>query len=317
MKLPIRLLNTITCFILIATCGTSLFSDVFDHLKKAEGKGENHSMKNVDFIYVINLDKRPEKYEMTAKQLQQYGINPYRFSAVNGWELSLDEINDIGIRYNPNTMKNNLMATTYDASFAPSIPHHEIMNVPSRTYFCHTMSRGAIGIILSHLSIIQDAYDSGYSTIWVMEDDIEIIKNPNKISKMISKLDRTVGAKKWDMLFTDRDTKGQDGKYIMCLSYALRPNWDPIDPTRFQKRQEIRADFIKIGARYGAYSFILRRSGMKKLLNFFKTYGVFLPFDMEFYLPEGINIYTVQDDIVSTIPQALSDNGAPRYQQNQ
>ena len=31
-----------------------------------------------------------------------------------------------------------------------------------KTYFTLGMSRGAIGIILSHLSILQDAYDSGY-----------------------------------------------------------------------------------------------------------------------------------------------------------
>ncbi|MFI5334690.1 MAG: hypothetical protein ACHQT8_05960 [Chlamydiales bacterium] len=32
--------------------------------------------------------------------------------------------------------------------------------------------------MLSHLSILQDAFDSGYETIWVMEDDIEVVRNP-------------------------------------------------------------------------------------------------------------------------------------------
>jgi len=51
------------------------------------------------------------------------------------------------------------------------------------------MSRGAIGIILSHLSVLQDAYDAGYETIWVMEDDIELLGNPHSVSDLISELE--------------------------------------------------------------------------------------------------------------------------------
>lgn len=31
--------------------------------------------------------------------------------------------------------------------------------------------------MLSHLSVLKDALDSGYETIWVMEDDIHIIQD--------------------------------------------------------------------------------------------------------------------------------------------
>src|ERR1700744_788748 len=89
--------------------------------------------------------------------------------------------------------------------------HEEPMQVYGRTYFCHCLSRGAIGIVMSHLSILQDAYDSGYETIWVMEDDIEFIRNPLVISDLIDKLDTIVGKSGWDILFTDRDTKSQQG----------------------------------------------------------------------------------------------------------
>lgn len=58
---------------------------------------------------------------------------------------------------------------------------------------------------------------------------------------------------------------------------------------------------------------IIRRSGMKKILDFIKNGQVFLPYDMEFCLPDNIRMFTVKDDIVSTQIKALSDNGAPRY----
>lgn len=52
---------------------------------------------------------------------------------------------------------------------------------------------------------------------------------------------------------------------------------------------------------------------MKTLLDFFKTYQIFLPFDMEFTLPEAIRLYTVLEDVVSTIPDGITDNGYPHY----
>jgi len=261
---------------------------------------------------MINLDQRTEKYDHTIDELAPFGITPYRFSAVNGWELSLEDINNVGIKYEQ-WMRKDLMATCYLAEDY-GIPRHEIMHVPERTYFCHCMSRGAIGIALSHLSILKDAYESGYETIWVLEDDIEVIKNPHLLSTYIDKLDLLVGRKGWDFLFTDQDTKGQHGNYIPCLAAALKPTFTPLNPDKFKDRTDVSEDFRRIGARYGAYSVIVSRSGMKKLLEFTKD-GVFLPYDMEYTLPDNIQMYNIRGDIVSTQPQALSDNGSPNYKQ--
>ncbi len=162
-------------------------------------------MRNIDYIYIINLDQRPEKFEKCIAQLYPYGIYPYRFSAVNGWELSIETINDLGVKFEPG-MQGDFMGTSYlpRSNFKP---HHEKIQNYNQTYFCHCMSRGAIGIVLSHLSILQDAYDSGYETIWVMEDDIEVIRDPHELSDLIERLDRKVGEDNWDILFTDRDTR--------------------------------------------------------------------------------------------------------------
>ncbi len=291
-----------------------LEADLQSYFKPAPDKSEipTQQVKNVDFIYVINLDQRPEKWAHSVQELLPYGIHPYRFSAVNGWELSLEAVNDLGVKYEPSFTK-TLWGTAYlpDGNF---LPHHEVMQVVGRNYFCHCMSRGAIGIILSHLSVLQDAYDSGYETIWVMEDDIEVIQNPHLMSELIERLDEQVGKQKWDLLFTDQDTKDQQGQYVECRGFALRPNFTPPNPNRLYVRKKISKDFRKIGLRYGSYSVIVRRSGMKKILDFFKQYHLFLPYDMEFYFPPKINLYTVLDDVVSTQPRASSDNGSPNYQ---
>lgn len=292
----------------------SLFAGVEEHLKRNFDKSDAvpYQMQNIDFIYMINLDQRPEKYQSCIDRLGPFGIFPFRFSAVNGWELTCDDINDLGVTFDPATMQSGTMGTSYLPENNGE-PYHEVVSEPGRVYFCHCMARGPIGIVLSHLSVLQDAYDSGYETIWVMEDDIEVVKNPHLLSTMIDRLDGLVGKEGWDVLFTDPDTKDNNGRYVPCLAYAWRPNFVPANPSRFAVQQQISPDFKKNGARYGAYSMIVRRSGMKKILDFIKTYKIFLPYDMDFCMPNDINFYSMNYDIISTQPNALSDNGGANY----
>jgi GR25 family glycosyltransferase involved in LPS biosynthesis len=290
---------------------SSVSAGIEDHLKPISGKSDLHQMKNIDFIYMINLDQRPEKFEISSQRLNPYGIHPFRFSAVNGWELSTQAINDLGVVLEP-WMNRGEWGTFYSLE-GDGTPEHEVVGSIGKNYFCHCMSKGAIGIALSHLSILQDAYDSGYQTIWVMEDDISIVQDPNLLSDLIVQLDDLVGKNGWDILFTDRDTINGEGNYVPCTAFAWRPNFIPANPFKFAHRQDVGSDFRRIGARYGAYSMIVRRSGMKKLLDFFKNYSIFLPFDMDFTLPNNIALYTVLKDVVTTQPGAPSDNGGPNY----
>lgn len=303
-------LSFIIAVLLVAA--STAYGGIESYFKKPLDKSDIHKMKNIDFIYTINLDQRPEKFASCTDQLHPYGIYPYRFSAVNGWELTLEDINNLGVNYQP-WMTTGHWGTCYLPE-DEGRPHHEIVSVVGRTYFCHCLARGPIGIVLSHLSILQDAYDSGYETIWIMEDDIQVIRDPRLLSTLIEKLDKVVGKKGWDVLFTDQDTKNQQGAYVPCLGYAWRPNFKPKNPGRFAQRWDVSSDFRRVGARYGAYSMIVRRSGMKKILDFIKTHQIFLPYDMDFCLPNTIKMFALINDVVSTQPNALSDNGAPNYQ---
>jgi GR25 family glycosyltransferase involved in LPS biosynthesis len=291
---------------------SSLAADIEPYLKKAPNKSACNSMGNIDFIYLINLDQRPEKYELCINQLAPYGIEPYRFSAVNGWELSLEAINDVGLKYTP-LMDGGFMGTSYHigGDFTPS---HEVIENYGQTYFCHCMARGTIGIVLSHLSVLQDAYDSGYETIWVMEDDIDVLQDPRIIPDLIDELDRVVGKDNWDILFTDRDIRDQYGNHKATIWAARRPDYTTFfHDNNFAENTIISKDFRKVGARYGATSMIIRRCGMKKILQFYEAHDVFLPYDLDFIYPRKIKLYTVLEDIVSNLPVALSDNGSPFY----
>ncbi len=310
----------------------NIYGGIESHLKPARDKIDDHSMRGIDFIYMINLDQRPEKFDHSFQQLLIYGINPYRFSAVNGWDLTLADIQDVGVKFAPG-MEGGFLSTRYrlkepgEQYFpnvrecsnpacpcnSPFIWHHESIGQDGMTYFCHCPSPGMIGIALSHLSILQDAFDSGYETIWVLEDDIEVIRDPRLLPNLIDQLDVLVGKGGWDIFFTDLDTKNNDGVYVPCSSFAKRPNFTPPNLKKFGEKWDVSPDFRLVGARYGAYSMIIRRSGIQKLLEFFKQYQIYLPYDMDYTMPPTIRLFTMRYDIVSTRPKSLSDNGIPYY----
>lgn len=306
-----EIVKSIFYIFILLSCVAHLSGGVADHFKPCPGKSDEHKMRNIDFIYMINLDQRPEKFASSLNKLSPYGIKPYRFSAVNGWELTLEALDDVGLKYSP-WMANDIMGTCYPVD-GGGAHYHEMINQEGKTYFCHCMPRGSIGIVLSHLSILQDAWDAGYETIWIMEDDIEVIRDPHILSDLIDQLDILVGKDGWEFFFTDRDTKNKEGQYIPAYGHARRPNLDPGDSYRFESRYNISPDLRKVGARYGAYSMIVRRSGMRQMLDYLTNYKIFFPYDMDFHMPSGVRMYTVVDDVVSTQIDALSDNGSPYY----
>jgi GR25 family glycosyltransferase involved in LPS biosynthesis len=295
--------------LLLIAASYSVYGDLIDHLKAVPNKSDRHTMPGIDFIYMINLDQRPEKWELSKNQLAPYGIEPYRFSAVNGWELSLEQINDIGLKYTP-IMKGDFMGTSYhlDENFEPS---HELINNYGQSYYCHCMARGTIGIALSHISLLNDAFESGYETIWITEDDIEVLKDPRILSN------EEVGQGNWDILFTDQDIRDSEGVHRGTCGAARRPDFDVYATgNNYAENKRISDTFRKIGARFGTASMIIRRSGIKKLLQFYFNHGIFLPYDLEMVLPKGIKLYTVYDDVVSNLPKASSDNGGANYLNN-
>jgi GR25 family glycosyltransferase involved in LPS biosynthesis len=292
--------------------GTSYPLQLAPFLHKIDKPSLEHPCEEIDFIYMINLDERPEKLELTLPELQLYNIHPYRFSAVNGWNLPLSVINQLGVRFYTLNSEELFMGSIFKDTTRGEVTSNEQIRADDRAYFTIGMSRGSIGIILSHLSILQDAYDSGFECIWIMEDDVEVISDPRQIPQLIRELNRIVPD--WDILFTDTDTKLPDGIHVPCRAIGARPNLAILPLSTFMDNfYAVTPHIFRIGMRYGAYSMIVHRSGMEKILNYFKTYGIFLPYDMDYWLIPDLKMYSPNRDIVSHRPGALSDNGAPNY----
>lgn len=279
------------------------------YFKKIEKTPEDcRPIKNIDYLYLINLDQRPEKFENCMWQLQPYGIKPYRFSAIYGWNLSIEALNEIGVQFLPG-MEGYHWAKHFPLHGNGNSEYiflHEACY--GGTFFASWMSIGAIGCTLSHLSVLQDAYDSGYQTIWIMEDDIFVLGNPHLLSDLIEQLDSLVGKEGWDLFYTDFDLPDKpfyawendfESDLKGDLWWFWRPDLLDIDRSAVAERTILNDDFIKIGSRMRTHSMIIRRSGMKKILDHNKAHRLFIPYDHDLALVPGIKLYSLRYPIVT------------------
>jgi GR25 family glycosyltransferase involved in LPS biosynthesis len=263
------------------------------------------NIQHIDCIYSINLDERPEKWERTLSELAPYGITPKRFSAINGWKLSPQKVNELLLTFLPG-MQGGRWACFFSSDREQLKVEHDFLTEKSygRSFAADWLSPGAIGCSLSHLSVLKEAYEAGYETIWVIEDDIVVHKDPHLLSALIEKLDLLVGKEGWDILYTDTDEEeegngNRDEKHD--LSHIWRPDADPSIFTLLPKREKLEEPFVKIHSRTRTHSMIIRRSGMKKIIEHLNTHKIFLPYDDELSLVPNISLFNLTHNIVSFI----------------
>lgn len=238
------------------------------HYVKAIDIGEPNSQLNgVNCIYVINLDERPQKWARIKPILDSLGLKVNRVSGINGRKLSEDVKRDL---------------------FGPYFPGIN-----------GGLNGGHIGCFLSHLSIMKDAYDRQYTTIWVMEDDIDPIEKDvqKKIPALLSELNRLDPY--WDLFYTDTNSKNDKGEYIPSLALAPRPDQQLLPIEYYTKRIPLTNNIMKIGQRFGMYSVLISRRGLEKLIRHFSHVYLWSPIDVDIHYIPGIRQYATRRDVVS------------------
>lgn len=215
----------------------------------------------IDCVYVINLQRRFDKWENVNDQLNKYSIYPTRFNAIDGWKLSKQDV--------------DLLIGSY----------------PMR------MRVGQICCLLSHLSVIKSAYDRGFQCIWVCEDDIDIVEDPHQLSFIL--LNLYCIDFYWDILYTDIDTKGNNGIRVQSLMSDFRPDQENEPIEYYRQRIRINDDISEIKQRFGAYSMIISRNGMEKILRYFTSLYLWTAYDIDIHYIPNIKQYSMNRDIVT------------------
>jgi hypothetical protein len=272
MKLSPSFCSIIGLFFSISSLSADYrFSDptpIVKFLKPTEIAETSSGLRGIDCIYVINLDERPEKWAKCKNLLEQYNLKVNRFSGVNGWNLTNEEKEEL---------------------FGP---------YPVR------MSSGQIGCLLSHISVIKDGYERGFKTIWILEDDIEILGDVDKIPLLLDEL--TLIDPNWDVFYTDLNSRNAQG-YNLALALDPRPDL-PLMPLGYLLyRNVVSEDIMSVRLRYGTYSYLVSRNGMKKILDFFTHVFFWRPIDIDLHSIPRILQYSSTKDLITNLSESPSD----------
>lgn len=140
-----------------------------------------------DKIYCINLERRLDKWIKVKKEFDKYKLNVSRFSAIDG---------------------NDLRCEVESAGSVEEMSAQGLIE-----------NKNALGCLLSHLNVIQDAKLNGYKRILVFEDDVFLCKNFLSEIKRIQEID-------WKLLylgcsqFNWKEIKVCKGCYLSNDSYG-------------------------------------------------------------------------------------------------
>lgn len=221
----------------------------------------NTGLDYIDCIYVINLNHRKDRWKNINHFFKKYNLHVNRVPAVNGWKLSKAERAELTSPYR------------------------------------FTRSPGALGCLLSHVSVLKDAYDREFSLIWILEDDAEILEDPASLVPIISTL-FTIDPE-WDLLYTDKGYRINNGKYLEGWWPDLRPNEKSRPLEYYLIQEDCSEDLLRIRSRIGTHSMIITRNGIKKILDYFTSRPVWTAIDVDIHETPNIREYCCKRDIVT------------------
>lgn len=249
-------------FLLMVYFGKGEGAPFQDYLISIDSKETFSGIALVDAIYMLNLDRRPDRLDYMNTILKKYEIQAIRVSACDGRHIPESVIQELtGLYYKDNIFFRN----------------------KQRDY------HAAIGCLLSHLSVLHDAYVRGFQIIWVLEDDIKVVGDITKVPDLLTKL--FILDPEWDILYTDVPKKAM----VVCP-----PNNCQLCSRKKRLQIEKQGDlFNLIRWRYGTYSMLISRKGIDKILKYFQSSDIYGPIDNDLHCIPGIREYSIQADIVT------------------
>lgn len=240
------------CIFIYSIWGNS--SLISNYLREIQLTEFHSGIKSIDCIYVINLDERYDRWERTQGICRDNGLFVNRVSAINGWKLSRRAIREL------------------------TAPYSQI-------------TKGGIGCLLSHLSILQHALKNDFTSIWIMEDDVTFLNNPHQIRPLLKELSEI--DPEWDIFYTD--TRNH-------WNYIIKP---------IKQKNYITDRLLRVGRRYGTHSIILSKKGMQKIFHYFLGKKFSTPIDIDIHSIPGIRKYSPSWHITSVMEYSISDTEVP------
>lgn len=232
---------------------------------------QSSSAKLYDKIYVISLDRTPERYTHVKKQLDKFNLKHEKFSAVDGKSIIVKD-----------TKRNQTIPwqkigppNGYYRDADLKINYHSYKNAEFHyiTDKC-LLNCGELGCAISHRAVWTDIVKHKYKRAIVLEDDITILeKNFNKkLSEVMNNLPDD-----FDVFFLDiairlhkHDKPNFFSPYFWLSKFSntLSPYYAKI---KFDTKNTINKDITS------THAYVITHSAAKKLLK--KTECMHVPID--------------------------------------
>lgn len=162
-------------------------------------------------IYLINLDKRKDRFENFTKIAEKYNLSFERIKAFDGYSLINENF-------------------TYESKKISFIKNEFYKHEPGNSFgienYHNKYFKGAVGCLISHLEAIKMAEKNNYSSILLLEDDVAFSDDfETKIKNLYNNF-----PKQWDMFYLSGSLikEGEKFKYYSELisshtthSYAI------------------------------------------------------------------------------------------------
>ncbi len=208
-------------------------------------------IEGIDAIYLINLDRRGDRLAYMKQLFLEHGLHAQRLSACDGERLSLETIKTlIGPYSNSSLLKRH---------------------------------PGAVGCIISHISVLYDAFIRGFKVIWVLEDDVEILENPKQLNVLMKQLNAQDPS--WAIFYTDPDFRRNEHQCIFPLiKQAFRPGQVSWECDRKERRIPLIEGVIdRVYYRWGTHSMIISAEGIHKMIDHFLHSHLYTPIDIDMH----------------------------------
>ena len=162
----------------------------------------------VDNVYVLNLERDLYKYNILKKKLDEKNIAHERFVGVDGYN------GDISLKEKVRAFK-KLVNEYEESEIWDRVVYRggEILANNSGAY----RSRGAVGCLISHRNLIQDAIDNKYKKILILQDDIYFHNDfEERLDKLCPVSESSVGVHLGAIEYNE---------YVKRVKWA-NPNWN-------------------------------------------------------------------------------------------
>ncbi|XP_055383197.1 glycosyltransferase 25 family member-like [Condylostylus longicornis] len=150
-----------------------------------------------DHIYMINLNRRPERKHKMELQFREMGLIVERFEATDGREIKFDDLESMGVKILPN--------------YEDPILRRKI-------------KIGEIGCFLSHYKIWEKIIELGQKEVLIFEDDVRFF--PFFRTKAFHLIEEARKTANWDILYLGRKPLNlENEKWANSDKTLIYPGW--------------------------------------------------------------------------------------------